>query len=184
MASDPAAAPPPETVGTERGAFRVTPAGIVWVCAACQNENALAEQICPVCGAAFADTVREPGQERPERDPGTTAMVSLFFPGAGHAYLGMWGQAIARGILSLWAIGVFVTAALSKGTPSRLITPTFAFVAFALWVIAAHDAMREASRQPSLVLMKPRYFLYVVMGLLMVLFVLLMVGFVGAQRAP
>src|SRR5688500_17304443 len=99
--SDPGAAAlapgaiPESAIGTQRGAFKVTETGILWTCSRCDAENPLESQICEVCGAPFAETVR-PKVERIQRDPGTATLISLFFPGAGHAYLGQWGQAVAR----------------------------------------------------------------------------------------
>lgn len=174
---------PARAVGTQRGAFTVTPRGVVWACRRCDTENPLDERYCTVCGAPFAETVKEPEPERVRRDPGTTAMISLFMPGAGHAYLGMWGQAVARAVVALWVIAVVIVSALQEEVAgSRPIMVVFAVVAFAQWMVAAHDAYREAEGQPALVILKPRYFLYMVMGLLLLLFSLMMIGFIQAQQ--
>jgi len=175
-----AQAPPPPTaaVGTQHGAFTVREHGVVWTCNRCETENALDVTVCEVCGTSFAEVMR-PKEERPERDPGMAAMVSLFFPGAGHAYLGMWGQAVARGVLSLWVLFVVLVSVLQKGAGSGLIAVVFGLVAFALWAAAAHDAYREAQHQASQVLLKGKVFLYLVLGLLGLLMVLL----VGAGLA-
>ena len=175
-----AQAPPPPTaaVGTQHGAFTVREQGVVWTCDRCETENPLDVPVCAVCGTSFAEVMR-PTQERPERDPGTAAMVSLFFPGAGHAYIGMWGQAVARGVLSLWVLFVVLVSVLQKGAGSGLIAVVFGLVAFALWAAAAHDAYREAQHQESQVLLKGKVFLYLVLGLLGLLMVLL----VGAGLA-
>jgi hypothetical protein len=170
---EPAKPPPPEMVGKERGAFKVKQEGIVWTCKSCDNENPLALQVCSVCGTAFADTIRDKEDARPERDPGTVAMLSLFMPGAGHAYMGMWGQAIARGILQLWVLFTALMGALQKGS-SSLIVIVFGLSAVAFWVLAAHDAYREATHEPNSVILKGRMFMYVVLALLMLLIVLLM----------
>lgn len=166
--------PPPPTaaVGTTHGAFTVREHGVVWTCSRCETENPLDVQICEVCGTSFAEVMRPP-VERPERDPGMAALVSLFFPGAGHAYLGMWGQAIARGVLSLWVLFVVAVSVLQKGAGSGLIAAVFGLAAFALWAIAAHDAYREARHEERAVLLKGKLFLYTVLGLLALLMVLL-----------
>jgi hypothetical protein len=169
----PAKTPPPEAVGTERGAFKVTPEGIVWTCKSCDTENPIALQACSVCGTQFANTLRDEKTERVERDPGTVAMFSLFMPGAGHAYMGMWGQAIARGILQIWVLFTTLMGALQKGG-SSVIVMVFGMASVALWVLAAHDAYREATHEPKAVILKGRAFMYVVLGLLMLLIVLLM----------
>lgn len=166
--------PPPPTaaVGTRHGSFTVREQGVVWTCDRCDNENPLDSPVCAVCGTSFAEVMRPP-VERVERDPGTAAMISLFFPGAGHGYLGMWGQAIARGVLSLWVLFVVLVSVLQRGAGSTLIAVTFGLAAFALWAIAAHDAYREAQHQESAVLLKGKVFLYLVLGLLALLMVLL-----------
>jgi ribosomal protein L40E len=173
--------PPPAAVGTERGAFRVKEDGVVWVCSRCESENPLEVQACAVCGTTFAETVR-PKAERPERDPGTAALLSLFIPGAGHAYVGLWGQGIARAVVSLWVIVVVLLSFLQRGNEgASLIAAVFGLVAFALWAVAAHDAFREARREETLVLLKGRAFLYLVLGLLVLLLILLTASGLSAR---
>lgn len=165
----PPAAPAEVKAGVERGSFRSTEQGILWRCSACETENPLDSPSCSVCGTSFADALRPPAPPRPERDPGTVAMVSLFFPGAGHAYLGMWSQAIARGAVSLWVALTalfFATAGKNGSTP---LAALYALAAFALWVVAAHDAYREATHAQRQVLLQGRRFTYLVLGLMMLL---------------
>ncbi|MGH2817886.1 MAG: hypothetical protein ACRDJS_05435 [Actinomycetota bacterium] len=173
--------PPPQAVGTERGAFRVKQDGVVWVCSRCESENPLEVQACRVCGTTFAETVR-PKAELPERDPGTAALLSLLIPGAGHAYVGLWGQGIARAVISLWVLVVVFVSFLQRGDPgASLIAAVFGLVAFALWGVAAHDAYREARREETLVLLRGRAFLYLVLGLLALLMILLTVSGLQAR---
>jgi hypothetical protein len=156
------------------GAFTVTDAGITWSCPKCETKNPLAAQACSVCGTPFGDVVLPP-VERPERDPNMAALLSLFLPGAGHAYIGSMGQAIARAVLSIWVVGVVVISLFAGGkSNSGLVTLVFAFVATALWLVAAHDAYREAKGDARSVILKGKLFLYVVLSLLMLLFMLLM----------
>jgi ribosomal protein L40E len=146
--------------------------GVTWRCALCETENPIEASQCRACGASFADTVRPPAPERVRRDPNTAAMVSLFFPGAGHAYIGLWGQAVARAVTTVWVVVVVLVAALQGGLAGAGTIPIlFSLVAFGLWIVAAHDAYREARVEPHLVILKPRYFLYLVMGLLLLLFI-------------
>ncbi len=168
------AAPPPpaEAVGTRRGSFTVREHGVVWTCSRCDTENPLDQQACTVCGTTFAEVV-SPHQERPERDPGTAAMISLFFPGAGHGYLGLWGQAIARGVLHAWVLFVVLISLLQKGPGSGAVGIAFGGAATGLWAVSAHDAYREARKEASQVILKGKVFLYVVLGLLVLLAVLL-----------
>ena len=155
--------------GVERAGFRSTEEGILWRCSSCDTENPLEAPACTVCGTLFAESIRPPGPERPQRDPGTTAMISLFFPGGGHAYLGMWAQAVTRALVSLWAILMTLFFAIGGKTGSTPIAVMYGFSAFGLWVTAAHDAFREASGQPRQVLLQGRRFTYLVLALLMLL---------------
>lgn len=155
--------------GVERAGFRSTEEGILWRCSSCENENPLESPACSVCGTAFADSMRPPGPERPQRDPGATAMISLFFPGAGHAYLGMWAQAIARAVVSAWVTLMAVFFAIGGKSGSMPAAILYGLVAFGLWAITAHDAFREASGEPRQTLLQGRRFTYLVLGLLMLL---------------
>jgi hypothetical protein len=184
QAPQPPSAPRPAATGEEdTGAFRVTDEGIHWTCSICDTVNDLENSICSVCGSPFAMTVLPP-EEKPQRDPNMAALVSLFMPGAGHAYLGLWSQAIARGIVSLWVMMVVAVAALQKDAPaSNLVMGVFGLVAVALWGVAAHDAYREARDEAGLVILKGKMFFYMVLGLLLLLVALLMSAMVKAQGA-
>ncbi|MDQ3951820.1 MAG: zinc ribbon domain-containing protein [Actinomycetota bacterium] len=155
--------------GVEHGSFRSTEEGILWRCSSCDNENRLEEQTCAVCGTPFAESVRPPAPARPERDPGTTAMISLFFPGAGHAYLGMWAQAVARGVVSVWVVLMALFFAIGGEGRSMPFAALYGVAAFGLWGAAAHDAYREANGEPKQILLYGRRFTYLVLGLLMLL---------------
>jgi len=125
--------------------------------------------VCEVCGSRFADVIR-PEEQGPQRDPNTVALYSLFFPGAGHWYIGQKGQAIARGVLSVWVVLVALLAAIGG---SNLMAIVFGIVATVLWFAGAHDAYREARKESGMVLLKGRAFLYLVLGLLLLMVVLL-----------
>ena len=176
--AEPAAAT--RTTGSS-GAFTITEGGITWTCATCGSDNALEQSACSVCGATFADTVR-PREERPPRDPSKAALYSLFFPGAGHAYVGMWGQAVARGVLSAWVFLVALIGLLDRDVPGSLIMAAmFGLAALGLWAAAAHDAYREAANESNLVLLRGRRFLYVVLGLMALLFVVMFIAMLSAR---
>ncbi|HEX2296765.1 MAG TPA: hypothetical protein VHN37_15840 [Actinomycetota bacterium] len=155
--------------GVERGNFRSTEDGILWRCTSCDTENRLEEPSCTVCGTPFAQAMRPAAPERPARDPGTTAMISLFFPGAGHAYLGLWPQAVARAVVSLWVVVMALFFAVGGKGGSALMGAVYGLAAFALWAATAHDAFREASGETRQVLLHGRRFTYLVLGLLMLL---------------
>jgi len=149
------------------GAIEVKGKAITWTCSRCETINGFERNVCEVCGASFAEVLREPEEERRRRDPNTVALVSLFFPGAGHAYLGMWGQAVARGVISVWVVVTTIFAAAQGAKQSTLMAVIFGLVAFGLWIVSAHDSYREASNQKSAVLLRDKLFLYLVMGLLL-----------------
>lgn len=168
--------------GETRGAFRVTEEGILWTCRACETENPIELERCSACGTPFGDTLRGPEEAKVQRDPGKTAMFSLFLPGAGHAYLGLWGQAIARAVISVWVVFTALMGAVQR-SGGTVIAIVFGFAATALWIVGAHDAYREAEGNRSLVLLKGKLFLYVVLGLLLVLLVLLVTAGLSARSA-
>lgn len=145
----------------------------MWECSSCGTDNSLEETFCSVCGTTFADTVRPPGPERVQRDPGMTAIWSLVFPGVGHAYLGMWGQAVSRGMVSVWVTMTALLTAIQAENGLPMVTIVFALAATGLWIVNAHDAYRQASGDERSVLLKGKVFLYVVLGLLTLLIVLL-----------
>lgn len=177
--ADPAAL---RAVGTERGAFKVSDEGIKWRCSVCDHENALNLQYCAVCGAPFAEAIKPKEEPRPQRDAGMAAMISLFMPGAGHAYLGLWPEAITRAVVSLWVLVVVFAGLLQGDIPgSNALAITFGSVAFALWVISAHDAYREARGETRQVLLKGRMYLYLVLGLLVLLFLVLLLAGISAR---
>lgn len=167
---------------SQRGAFTATDAGVLWTCAGCGTKNPLEAESCSVCGVTLAEMVRPPGKERPQRDPGTVALISLFFPGAGHAYAGMWGEFFARAVLQVWVVGVALLAASQGGT--NLVSVVFGLAAFALWVVAAHDAYREATDDRRAVLLKGRTYMWLVLALLVVLILGIVVSTLGAAPAP
>ncbi len=168
------AAPQSKLKPAKRGAFTVTEEGINWTCEKCDAVNPLEAQYCSICGSSFAEMLR-PNVERPQRDPNMAALVSLFFPGAGHMYLKMWAQGIARAVVSAWVGAVALLALIAGGRAnSSSLAVTVGAVSLALWVLGAHDAYREARGEPSMVILKGKVFLYTVLGLLMLLFFLLL----------
>lgn len=163
------------------GAFSVSAEGISWTCPTCETPNPIDSDLCSVCGTTFAQMVH-PEPELADKDPNTAALISLFFPGAGHAYLGLWGDAIARGILSAWVVLVAVIAAFAGEQASgRLVTILFGLIAFGLWAIASHDAYRAARKEKGRVILKGRGFLFLVLGLLGLLLLVLVGSALGAR---
>ena len=161
--------------------FAVSAEGITWTCPTCETPNPIEENVCSVCGTTFAQMVH-PEPELADKDPNTAALISLFFPGAGHGYLGLWGDAIARGVLSLWVILVAIIAAFAGEQASgRLVTILFGLIAFGLWGVASYDAYRAARREKSRVILKGRGFLFLVLSLLGLLLLVLVGSALGAR---
>lgn len=176
----PAAATAPAQPSDGR-AFFVTPEGIKWTCPTCDTPNPIESFVCSVCGTTFSQMVH-PEPEMAEKDPNTAALVSLFFPGAGHGYLGLWGDAIARGIISLWVVAVALIAAFAGEQASgRLVTILFGLVAFGLWAVASHDAYRAARKEKDRVILRGRGYLFLVLGLLGLLLLILVGSALGAR---
>jgi hypothetical protein len=162
--------------------FAVSAEGITWSCPTCATANPIESDVCSVCGTTFAQMVH-PEPELADKDPNTAALISLFFPGAGHAYLGLWGDAIARGVLSAWVILVAIIAAFAGEQASgRLVTILFGLIGFALWGVAAHDAYRAARKEKGRVILKGRGFLFLVLSLLGLLLLVLVGSALGARN--
>jgi ribosomal protein L40E/TM2 domain-containing membrane protein YozV len=173
MVEAPPKAPQVPTEEIRRGAFITADGVLSWTCRVCDEINPIELNSCRVCQSTFAETLR-PQPLKVSGDPNTAALYSLFFPGAGHAYLGMWAQAVARAILSTWVVAVSILLLIGGG--GLLAGSVFVLSSVALWITAAHDAYREASHQPALVLLHGRRFMYVTVGLLGLLFLMLLVG--------
>jgi hypothetical protein len=169
------------TIEGEKGSIEIKGKAITWTCSRCETVNSFETNICDVCGASFAEVLREPEEAKPHRDPNTVALVSLFFPGAGHAYIGLWGQAIARAIISVWTAVTAVFAAAQGAPQSIVMAVIFGLVSFGLWAVSAHDAFREASGQHAAVLLRERLFLYLVMGLLLLSVIMVFSLAIGAR---
>ena len=165
----------------EAGAVRVEEGQISWTCVRCDTVNEFDVNVCVVCGATFADSIRPPEEPRPARDPNKVALISLFMPGAGHAYLGMWGEGFARAVISAWVVLVAVFAAAQDVAQAKIMAALFGMVATGLWMIAAHDSYREASGTSSSVILKRRVFLYLVLGLLMLSIIMIFSMVMGAR---
>jgi len=181
--------PPPAFGGAEpkiratdpSASVAVTKEGITWRCRMCEHDNELAASVCDVCGSPFAATMRGAEPEPEPRDANLAALLSLFFPGAGHGYLGRWPDAIARAVLSVFVVAVALVGALADGVPgSLLLAAVFGLAAFALWAGGAHDAYRSARNEDDLVLLRGRRYMYVTFGLMGVLMTGLVIALVSA----
>lgn len=177
-------APPAATVskgeGSQRGPFVVTDGGVVWTCSTCGSTNALDAEICSTCGAPLKATIAPDEEPGVRRDPRVTMFIAAGFPGAGHAYLKQWGQAVARAAIALWAL-VAVAAGLSlDARGGRPMAFVILLGVAGFWAVAVHDAMREAEGKPKEALLKGRSFLWVVLGLLGLQLVQILLGATSA----
>jgi hypothetical protein len=116
--------------------------------------------VCTVCGSDLALGLRSPPREALRRDPGTAALLSLFMPGAGHAFVGLWGQATARAVTSTWVVCVALLFAFEQG-PTAAGTFLFGAAGFGLWAAAAHDAYREAVGDAGSAILRGRSLMFV-----------------------
>ncbi len=164
-------------IGKQHGPFTVTNFGVAWTCATCGTFNPITSEACQVCGATLRQTV-EPGQGKvkKKRDPRLTAMIALAFPGAGHGYLGLWGEAVARIAIGAWLLAAVIAGLSVDAAGSKVLGFVFVVFALGMWAVSAHDAYRAAEGQPNLSLLKGRMFLYLVLVLLGLLFVQLFMG--------
>jgi hypothetical protein len=154
----------------ERGPFTVVGESVAWRCSQCGTSNPIDEAFCSACATPFAITMEEPEAIR-SSDPRTAALLSLLFPGIGHAYIGDWGAALARAVLSFWVLGLTLLMSMGSDIPG---SAGLAFIlgsaAVGLWLIAVHDAYRSATGAEALVILRGKRYLYVTVGLLGILF--------------
>jgi hypothetical protein len=162
------------------GPFRVAGEVVTWTCALCDADNALDRSDCAVCGAQLAATLRPP-RELPARDAGTAALLSLLLPGAGHAYVGQWGQALGRAVTSVWVACMALIFALGHGVASPL-SLAFQAAALGLWAASAHDAYREAAGQSGAVILAGRSLLWTWVALVLLSILGIFVSMMPALR--
>jgi ribosomal protein L40E len=144
--------------------FEVDGDVVTWRCSVCEARNPLEAGACSVCGAELALGLRSPSGEIRRRDPGMAALLSLFLPGAGHAFVGQWGQAAARAVTSTWVLCMALMFAFEQG-PTAAVTILFGVAAFGLWAVGGHDAYREAAGDSAGVILRGRSFMFVFLSL-------------------
>jgi hypothetical protein len=110
-----------------------------------------------------------------------TALLSLLLPGIGHAYVGKWGEAVARAVMGLWVLCMALIALVGQG-PGAPMSIMFTAVAGALWAVGSHDAYREAAGDPGAALLRGRSLLGVFLGLMGLSIVAVMVSTLSALR--
>lgn len=159
----------------------VRPDGEVrWTCPACDATNPIEAAACERCGSAFSSLF---GASRsvsaPQTSGGTALAASAVFPGAGHWLLGARGEAVARGVLWVWTLGLSVL--LLARPPSvgrgivRGVAVIFGIAAGGVWLLSFLETARlaEGHRRP---LVPPRTLTYVASVLSGILFAGLVVA--------
>ena len=156
--------------------------GITWTCLRCETVNSMEARVCTVCGTTFAEAIQPEKKAGPKRDPKVAAAISLALPGAGHAYLGLWPEGVARAIISTWVVAITIFTGMQDAAQARMMSALFGFVGTGLWLVAAHDSYREAMGESRLVLLKRKFFLWLVLGLLGMSIVMIFVTALTAGR--
>jgi len=148
------------------------PAGAGWTCSVCGAVNPVAEDVCRDCGTSLFDSLRrsegDARQETLENKSSNVAAALSLVPGAGHFYLGMVGQGVARFILFTWWFGLAAVLPDSRG-PVALVRVLLFLGAMALILVSALDSYRAVEEPGSGPILDRRLMLYsslAVVGLL------------------
>lgn len=167
---------PPGGPAVEASPFQVREDGLVWVCTACEAENALEAQACSRCGTPFGSLFEE-GRAVPDLDPGRATALSLILPGLGHIAAGRKLEGAARIVIFAWLLGTLVVIVASRAGrglgPLLGLAALYFAAAGALYMLSAVDARRAAEGSEALV--SSRVLLYAVSALLLLTIVLLFV---------
>ncbi len=115
-------------------------------------------------------------------DPTRAVVFSLLLPGAGHAYVGDWGGAIGRAILSIWVVTTTLALVFQKDLPGSIaLAAIFGLTSVFLWLVAAHDAYQAAQWKDSRAILRGRRYLVLTGVLLGVLVFGLFIVTIGAR---
>jgi hypothetical protein len=155
----------------------------VWVCPACDQENALDATVCDRCGTPFRNLF-EGEEEKPSVDPARAAALSLIFPGLGHRLLGRGAEGLARAVVFAWTLGAAVAILVMRGgfNPGPFLPLLVVLLAAAATVygVTVADAGRTARGEAPL--MTSRTLLYGSTGLILLIVVTLI--FFGLRASP
>jgi ribosomal protein L40E len=127
----------------------VTRAGdsLTWTCPACDATNDIEAADCVRCGSSFASFFVPPEPVRPSRVPSRRAVaLSAALPGLGHWALGRSGEAIARGLLYVWTVGLSVLLLARPPAGGRAVVRAvgalFLLAASGVWIVSMLETMR------------------------------------------
>lgn len=162
----------------------------MWPCLVCDARNAMELDVCETCGTPFGHGL-EPARGAPAVSAQQALVLSLLFPGLGHARLGRWADAVIRMAFFGWALGTAVAFYLARPEEGGLgglgvVLAGFALAAVGIYAEAALDAPRQANGEPPL--LSPRQLMW--MGVALVVLTVLAVVILtvrsagGVQPAP
>lgn len=119
-----------------------------WTCRRCGEQNDISADVCEVCGASIFTTYE------PEREPvdPRSALAASIVPGLGMARVGMGGEGLIAGILTVFAVVGGITILLAGEPVAALLFVCGA----ALWAISARDAYVVATTDRSAAWLQPR----------------------------
>ncbi len=168
----PVAALPVNEAPTKEPASVSSPTAAGWTCTICGAVNPVAEDVCRDCGTSLFDSLRRSEgdarqQALQDKSSNVAAALSLV-PGAGHFYLGMVGQGVARFILFIWWFGSAAVLPDSRG-PVAIVRVLLFLGAMALILVTAFDSYRAVEEPGSGPILDRRLMLYsslAVVGLL------------------
>ena len=148
------------------------PAAAGWTCTICGAVNPVAEDVCRDCGTSLFDSLRrsegDARQQALEDKSSNVAAALSLVPGAGHFYLGLVGQGVARFILFIWWFGSAAVLPDSRG-PVAIVRVLLFLGAVALILVTALDSYRAVEEPGSGPILDRRLMLYsslAVVGLL------------------
>jgi ribosomal protein L40E len=176
--------PPRGTVGDESASERpgfVRADGVLrWTCPACEAANPMEAAACVRCGSAFSSLFGAPRNPGPARASGKGALIaSAIVPGAGHWLLGARAEAVARGVLYVWTLGLSVLLLVRPPGVGRGIVRgvavIFGIAAAGVWLLSFLETARLAEGHRR-ALVPPRTLTYVASGLSGLLFAGLIVA--------
>ena len=122
---------------------------LTWTCPACDATNDIESANCVRCGSSFASFFVPPEPVAPRQVPSRPAAVlSAAVPGLGHWALGRRGEAIARGVLYVWTVGLSVLLLARPPETGRAVVrgigALFLLAAAGLWIVSMLETLRLA----------------------------------------
>lgn len=171
-----------EPVDTADGRFRRTDEGLDWRCQVCGEWNPIERSTCHICGAGFGRGLEEPDDGLRDVSESTVLVASAAVPGLGHILMGRPTTGAARlATWLLWLVGGLWLMFEARGAGGSVV-PSLPLLlgAVVIWVLSPVDAVL-ALRGSDQELLRPRVFLWLVVG---VIALLLMTFLASAVTLP